>query len=71
MNNNKKNLNPQLNLRAVMNEQNVSSTELGYRLGIKRQTINNVASGKKDITVSRLHDYADALGVRVKSLFKD
>ena len=67
----KKNFESQLNLRAVMNELNVSATELGRRLGVTRQVVNDVASGRKDITVSRLHDYADALGVRMKHLFKD
>ena len=54
----------------VMARKNVSCTELAARLGVTRQTINNIVNGRRDVTVSRLQNIADALGVSVKDLFK-
>ena len=67
---NKKNLESQLILRKVMNQLGVSCAELGRRLGVTRQAVNKVVNGHTDITLSRLHEYADALGVRVCDLFE-
>ena len=52
-------------------EKNVSDAELGRRLGVSRQTVNNVVNGRRDITVGRLHVFANALGVRVRDLFDE
>ena len=54
-----------------MSKKDVSYAELGRRLGITRQAVEAVVKGRKDITLSRLHDYADALGVRVRELFDE
>ena len=49
----------------------MSDAELGRRLGVSRQTVNNVINRRRDITVSRLHEVANALGVRVRDLFDE
>jgi plasmid maintenance system antidote protein VapI len=54
----------------VMAKKGISCTQLAARLGVTRQTINNIVNGRRDVTVSRLHNLADALGVSVKDLFK-
>ena len=57
-------------LGSVMAKKNMSGTVLAERLGVTRQTVNNMVNGRRDVTVSRLHDIARALGVNVKELFK-
>ena len=52
-------------------EKNVSDVELGRRLGISRQAIEAIANYRKDLTVSRLHEIAQALNVRVRELFEE
>ena len=49
----------------------MSDAELGRQLGVSRQTVNNVVNGRRDITVGRLHVFANALGVRVRDLFDE
>ncbi len=68
---NKKNLESQLILRKVMNQLGVSCAELGRRLGVSRQAVSKVLNEHTDMTVSHLHLIADALGVRVRDLFKE
>ena len=47
----------------------MSDAELGRRLGVSRQAVEAIVNGRKDITVRRLHDFAEALGVPVRELF--
>ena len=61
----------QLILRKVMNNLGVSAAELGRRLGVSRQAVSTVLNGHTDITLTHLHAIADALGVRVRDLFKE
>ena len=43
-------------------EKNVSDAELGRRLGgVSRQWVNAIVNGRKEMTVRRLHEVADAL----------
>jgi transcriptional regulator with XRE-family HTH domain len=49
----------------------VSDAELARRIGATRQTVNNWINGRRDVTVGRLHEVADALGVRVRDLFDE
>jgi transcriptional regulator with XRE-family HTH domain len=57
-------------LGSVMAKKNISGAVLAELLGVTRQTVNNMVNGRRDVTVSRLHDIARALGVPVKELFK-
>ena len=50
-------------------EKNVSDAELGRRLGVTRQTINNIVNGRSDPSLSRLQDIAEVLGVHIRELF--
>lgn len=52
-------------------EKNMSDVELARRIGVSRQTINNIVNGRRDTPLSRLHDIADALQVRVRDLFME
>ena len=62
--------NPQLILGYVMAKKRISCAQLAASLGVTRQTINNIVNGRRDVTVSRLHDIADALDLSVKDLFE-
>ena len=54
----------------VLAKKNMSGSELAARLGVTRQTVNNIVNGRRDVTVKKLHAIAKALDVRVKDLFK-
>ena len=54
----------------VLAKKNMSCSELAARLGVTRQTVNNIVNGRRNITVKKLHVIAKALDVRVKDLFK-
>ena len=58
--------NAQLILGIVMYKKNISCSELAARLGVTRQTINNIVNGRRDVNASKLHDIAKILDVRVK-----
>lgn len=62
--------NPQLILGLVMSRKNISCSKLASLLGVTRQTINNIVNGRRDVTVSKLHEIAKILDVRVKDLFE-
>ena len=49
----------------------MTDAELARRIGVTRQTINNIINGRSDPASSRLHEIADALGVRVINLFME
>ena len=45
--------------------------ELARRMGLSRQTVNNIVNGRRSTTVGRLHEIAEALQVRVRELFDE
>lgn len=45
--------------------------EQARRLGLSRQTVNNIVNGRRSTTVGRLHEIAEALQVRVRELFDE
>ena len=47
----------------------MSDAALGRRLGISRQAVNAIVNGRADPSLTRLHEIADVLGVRVRDLF--
>jgi transcriptional regulator with XRE-family HTH domain len=47
----------------------MSDGELADKIGVTRQTVNYWINGQRDMLLSRLHEVADALGVRVRDLF--
>ena len=52
-------------------EKNMSDAELGRRLGVSRQSVNAIVNGRTDPTLSRLHEIAEVLDVKVRDLFKE
>ena len=66
---NEKNFDSQFILDEVLLKMEVSKAELARRLGVTRQTVNNMVNGRRDVTVSKLHEIANALGIRVRDLF--
>ena len=68
---NKKNFDSQFILDEVLLKMEVSNAELARRLGVTRQTVNNMVNGRRDVTVSKLHEIANALGIRVRDLFSE
>ena len=49
----------------------MSDGELAEKIGVTRHTVNNWINGRREITVGRLHEVADALKVRVCDLFDE
>ena len=49
----------------------MSDGELADMIGVCRQTVNNWVNGRRDMTVSWLHEVANALRVRVRDLFNE
>ena len=49
----------------------MSDQWLADRIGVCRQTVNNWINGRRDMTVSWLHEVANALEVRVRDLFDE
>lgn len=47
----------------------MSDEKLAELIGVSRQTVNYWINGQRDVTLSRLHEVADVLGVRVRDLF--
>ena len=50
---------------------NVSGVELAQRVGVTPQAMRKFLNGQKEPSLWRLHTIADALGVRVRYLFKE
>ena len=50
-------------------QKNVSDVWLANRIGVSRQTVNYWINGQRDMMLSRLHEVADVLEVRVRDLF--
>ncbi|MBR3110602.1 MAG: helix-turn-helix transcriptional regulator [Prevotella sp.] len=49
----------------------MSDAWLASQIGVSRQTVNYWINGQRDVLVSRLHEVADALNVRVRDLFDE
>ena len=49
----------------------MSDAWLANQIGVSRQTVNYGINGQRDVLVSRLHEVADALNVRVRDLFDE
>ena len=49
----------------------MSDAELARQMEVSRQAVNNWINGRRDVTVGRLHEVADVLGVRVRDLFDE
>ena len=49
----------------------MSDAWLANQIGVSRQTVNYWINGQRDVLVSRLHEVADALNVRVRDLFDE
>ncbi|MBQ6050808.1 MAG: helix-turn-helix transcriptional regulator [Bacteroidaceae bacterium] len=47
----------------------MSDVWLANRIGVSRQTVNYWINGQRDMMLSRLHEVADVLEVRVRDLF--
>jgi DNA-binding XRE family transcriptional regulator len=47
----------------------MSDGQLAERIGISRQAVNSIINGQSDPHLSRLHEIANALNVRVRDLF--
>ena len=49
----------------------MNCVELAKRVGISPQAMSQFVNGQKDPSLWRLHTIADALGVRVRDLFRE
>ena len=51
-------------------EKNVTNRELARRLGLSEQQVGKFVNHRSEPSLQRLHQIADALGLRVKDLFE-
>jgi transcriptional regulator with XRE-family HTH domain len=58
-------------LRRVRTEAGLSQTAVASRAGLDRSFYAEIESGKHSVSVDRLYDIAEALGVAVRDLFTD
>ena len=49
----------------------MSDAELARQIGVSRQSVNAIVNGRTDPTLSRLHEIAEVLDVKVRDLFKE
>ena len=56
-------------VRELREEQGLTQKELGERVGVSRQAINAVETGKFDPSIWLAHDLAGFFGVSIESLF--
>ena len=57
-------------LRAHRIDAGVSIGELARRMGTPRERISEIENGRGGLTLKRMYQYADALGLKVKINFE-
>lgn len=58
-----------LRIDTILKQQNISTQELASRLGVSPQYISEVVNERKNITISSLSRFAQALHVPIAALF--
>ena len=56
-------------VRQLREERGMTQKELGERVGVSRQAINAIETGKFDPSVWLAHDLAEFFGVSIETLF--
>ncbi len=56
-------------IRKYRIEQGLTQAELAKRLGVHRDTVSRVETGKRALELGEFFDWADALGVSADELF--
>ncbi len=59
----------QNHVRSLREERNMTQKELGGRVGVSRQAINAIETGKFDPSIWLAHDLARFFGVSIEDLF--
>ena len=60
-----------LRIETRLERQDISTQELASRMGVSPQYVSEVVNEKKNITISGLKKFAEALQVPVAALFDD
>ena len=60
-----------LRIDTILKLQDISTQELASRMGVSPQYVSAVVNAKKNITISGLKKFAEALQVPVAALFDD
>ena len=60
-----------LRIDTILKLQDISTQELASRMGVSPQYVSEVVNEKKNITISGLKKFAEALQVPVAALFDD
>ena len=58
-----------LRIDTILKQQNISTQELASRLGVSPQYVSEVVNERKNITISSLSRFAQALHVPIAALF--
>lgn len=58
-----------LRIRTFRKAQKISQAQLGYEVGVSRETINLIESGKQNGTTDLMFDISVALGLKMKELY--
>jgi len=61
----------QLRIKELCSERGITLVELANRVGMVRESINNMVAGRQSPPVKTLDNIADALGVETWMLLKD
>lgn len=59
----------QNNVRKLREELGITQKELGERVGVSRQAINAIETGKFDPSIWLAYDLASLFGISIESLF--
>ena len=59
----------QNNVRRLREERGLTQKELGERVGVSRQAINAIETGKFDPSIWLAHDLAQFFGASIEALF--
>jgi putative transcriptional regulator len=57
-------------LKVLRAERDWSQAELAQRLGVSRQTVNSVETGKYDPSLPLAFAFADVFGLRIEDVFQ-
>ena len=60
-----------LRIKEILSEKGLNNTYLQEKLGLSKQYVSNVVTGRQSVSLKRLEEIALALGVDVWQLFAD
>lgn len=56
-------------IREILIEKGMTNADLQKKLGVSKQYISNIINGRQNVSVPKLQEIANALGVNISELF--